>query len=136
VDEHPYSLSLALPLKTANSRKSSEFTKTSEKFLLIRYYPPERGLPMRASDSSGGNEAGQFSTTRRRRALVMASVHDQSQTGRAAWTSLCRIYWRQCISLDMGTPENRYRLESADYLMAEAGIRARAATRSSLRKDG
>jgi hypothetical protein len=54
----------------------------------------------------------------------MASVYDQGQTGRAVLTSLCRIYWWQFISLDLGTPENRYRLESADYLMAKGEIRA------------
>ena len=36
--------------------------KKSEKFLLIRYCPPERVLPMRVSDSSIGSEAGQFHT--------------------------------------------------------------------------
>jgi RNA polymerase sigma-70 factor (ECF subfamily) len=45
---------------------------------------------MRVSDSSVGGDAGQFHTTRW--TLVMASAHDQSQTGRAAF-ALCQIYW-------------------------------------------
>jgi hypothetical protein len=55
---------------------------------------------------------------------VMASAHDQSQAGRAALTSLCQINWCQFIPLDLETSENRYRLEPADYLMAEGEIGA------------
>jgi RNA polymerase sigma-70 factor (ECF subfamily) len=44
---------------------------------------------MTVSDSSLG--ADQFHTTRW--TLVIASAHDQSQTGRAALASLCQIYW-------------------------------------------
>jgi RNA polymerase sigma factor (sigma-70 family) len=46
---------------------------------------------MRVSDSSVGGDAGQFHTTRW--TLVMASAHDQSQTGRAALAALCQTYW-------------------------------------------
>lgn len=46
---------------------------------------------MRASDSSVGGDAGQFHTTRW--TLVMASAHDEGQTGRAALAALCQIYW-------------------------------------------
>jgi DNA-directed RNA polymerase specialized sigma24 family protein len=46
---------------------------------------------MKVSDSSVGGDAGQFHTTRW--TLVMASAHDQSQTGRAALAALCQIYW-------------------------------------------
>jgi RNA polymerase sigma factor (sigma-70 family) len=46
---------------------------------------------MRVSDSSVGGGAGQFHTTRW--TLVMASAHDQCQTGRAALAALCQIYW-------------------------------------------
>jgi DNA-directed RNA polymerase specialized sigma24 family protein len=46
---------------------------------------------MRMSDSSVGGDAGQFHTTRW--TLVMASAHDQSQTGRAALAALCQTYW-------------------------------------------
>jgi DNA-directed RNA polymerase specialized sigma24 family protein len=46
---------------------------------------------MRVSDSSVGGDAGQFHTTRW--TLVMASAHDQSQTGRAALAALCQAYW-------------------------------------------
>lgn len=38
-----------------------------------------------------GGEAGQFHTTRW--TLVMASAHDQNQTGREALAALCQIYW-------------------------------------------
>jgi RNA polymerase sigma factor (sigma-70 family) len=46
---------------------------------------------MRVSDSSVGGDAGQFHTTHW--TLVMASAHDQGQTGRAALAALCQIYW-------------------------------------------
>ena len=46
---------------------------------------------MRMADSSVGVGAGLFRTTRW--TLVMASAHDQSQTGRAALAALCQIYW-------------------------------------------
>jgi RNA polymerase sigma-70 factor (ECF subfamily) len=46
---------------------------------------------MKASDSSMGGEANQFHTTRW--TLVMASAHDQSQAGQAAFAALCRTYW-------------------------------------------
>jgi RNA polymerase sigma factor (sigma-70 family) len=46
---------------------------------------------MSVSDSSVGGGAGQFHTTRW--TLVMASAHDQSQSGRAAMAALCQIYW-------------------------------------------
>jgi RNA polymerase sigma factor (sigma-70 family) len=46
---------------------------------------------MRMCDSSVGVGAGLFHTTRW--TLVMASAHDQSQTGRAALAALCQIYW-------------------------------------------
>jgi DNA-directed RNA polymerase specialized sigma24 family protein len=46
---------------------------------------------MTVSDSSVGGEAAQFHTTRW--TLVMASAHDQNQTGRAALAALCQIYW-------------------------------------------
>src|SRR4029077_14461164 len=46
---------------------------------------------MRVTDSSVGGDAGQFHTTRW--TLVMASAHDQSQTGRAALAALCQLYW-------------------------------------------
>jgi RNA polymerase sigma factor (sigma-70 family) len=46
---------------------------------------------MRVSDSSAAGEAAQFHTTRW--TLVMASAHDQSQTGRAALAALCQNYW-------------------------------------------
>jgi DNA-directed RNA polymerase specialized sigma24 family protein len=46
---------------------------------------------MTVSDSSVGGEARQFRTTRW--TLVMASVRDQSPTGRAALAALCQIYW-------------------------------------------
>ena len=46
---------------------------------------------MRMADSSVGVGAGLFRTTRW--TLVMASAHDQTQTGRAALAALCQIYW-------------------------------------------
>jgi DNA-directed RNA polymerase specialized sigma24 family protein len=46
---------------------------------------------MTVSDSSVGGDACQFHTTRW--TLVMASAHDQNQTGRAALAALCQIYW-------------------------------------------
>jgi RNA polymerase sigma factor (sigma-70 family) len=46
---------------------------------------------MRASNSSMGDEADQFHTTRW--TLVMASAHDQSQAGQAALAALCNTYW-------------------------------------------
>jgi hypothetical protein len=46
---------------------------------------------VRASDSSMGGEAGQFHTTRW--TLVMASLHDQSQTGRVDLADICQTYW-------------------------------------------
>jgi len=46
---------------------------------------------MRIGDSSVRVGAGLFHTTRW--TLVIASAHDQSQTGRAALASLCQIYW-------------------------------------------
>jgi DNA-directed RNA polymerase specialized sigma24 family protein len=46
---------------------------------------------VKASDSSMGGEAGQFHTTRW--TLVMASSHDQSQTGRVALGAICQTYW-------------------------------------------
>ena len=46
---------------------------------------------MIVSDSSVGGEAAQFHTTRW--TLVIASARDQSEAGRAAFASLCQIYW-------------------------------------------
>jgi hypothetical protein len=46
---------------------------------------------MRASDSSMGGEADQFHTTCW--TVVMASLHDQSQTGRVALAAICQTYW-------------------------------------------
>jgi RNA polymerase sigma factor (sigma-70 family) len=46
---------------------------------------------MKASDSPMGGETDQFHTTRW--TLVMASAHDQSQAGQAAFAALCRTYW-------------------------------------------
>jgi DNA-directed RNA polymerase specialized sigma24 family protein len=46
---------------------------------------------MTVSDSSVGGSADKFHTTRW--TLVIASAHDQSQTGRAALAALCQIYW-------------------------------------------
>jgi RNA polymerase sigma factor (sigma-70 family) len=46
---------------------------------------------MRLSDSSVGCDSAQFHSTRW--TLVIASAHDQSQTGRAALAALCQIYW-------------------------------------------
>jgi DNA-directed RNA polymerase specialized sigma24 family protein len=46
---------------------------------------------MTAGDSSMGGEADQFHTTRW--TLVLASVDDQSQAGRAALGALCQTYW-------------------------------------------
>ena len=44
---------------------------------------------MKLGESSVGGGAGLFHTTRW--TLVMASAHDQSQTGRAALAALCQI---------------------------------------------
>src|SRR5258708_22676479 len=46
---------------------------------------------MKSGESSVAGGAGLFHTTRW--TLVMASAHDQSQTGRAALAALCQIYW-------------------------------------------
>jgi DNA-directed RNA polymerase specialized sigma24 family protein len=46
---------------------------------------------MSANDSLMGGEANQFHTTRW--TLVLASAHDQSQAGQAAFAALCRTYW-------------------------------------------
>jgi len=46
---------------------------------------------MRVGDNSLGGSADEFQTTRW--TLVIASAHDQSQTGRAAFAALCQIYW-------------------------------------------
>src|SRR5258708_10589123 len=46
---------------------------------------------MKSGESSVAGGAGLFRTTRW--TLVMASAHDQSQTGRAALAALCQIYW-------------------------------------------
>jgi hypothetical protein len=46
---------------------------------------------MKLGESSGAGDAGLFHTTRW--TLVLASAHDQSQTGRAALAALCQIYW-------------------------------------------
>jgi hypothetical protein len=54
---------------------------------------------MRASDSSMGDEAGQFHTTRW--TLVMASLHDQSQTGRVALADPVRLIGILC-TLSLG----------------------------------
>jgi predicted ArsR family transcriptional regulator len=65
----------------------------SEISSLIGYCSPRGGFPMRVSDSSVGGDAGQFHTTRW--TLAMAFARDQSQTGRAALTTLCQSYWHQ-----------------------------------------
>ena len=52
---------------------------------------------MRASDISMGREADRFHTTHW--TLVMASAHDQSQTGRAALAALCQTYWYPLYAL-------------------------------------
>ena len=65
----------------------------SEISWLIGYCSPQGGFPMRVSDSSVGGGAGQFHTTRW--TPIMASARDQSQTGRAALTTLCQTYWHQ-----------------------------------------
>src|SRR5246500_295692 len=46
---------------------------------------------MKSGESSVAGGAGLFHTTRW--TLVMASAHDQSQTGQAALAALCQIYW-------------------------------------------
>src|ERR1700741_1942628 len=46
---------------------------------------------MKSVDSSVAGRASLFDSTRW--TLVMASAHDQSQTGRAALAALCQIYW-------------------------------------------
>src|SRR5262249_9324232 len=66
--------------------------ENSENFLPIGYCLPQSGgFPMRVGDSSVGGGTSLFHTTRW--TLVMASVHDQSETGRAALAALCQIYW-------------------------------------------
>ena len=78
--------------KTVWGLRVSELTKKSENFLAIGYHLPQKEeFPMRMADSSVGVGAGLFHTTRW--TLVMASAHDQSQTGRAALAALCQIYW-------------------------------------------
>ena len=65
--------------------------KKSEISLLIGYFLPQGGFPMRVGDSSVRGGACQFHTTRW--TLVMASARDQSQPGREALAALCQIYW-------------------------------------------
>jgi hypothetical protein len=65
----------------------------------------QRWFPMRVSDSSMGGEAGQFRTTRW--TLVMASAHNQSQTGRATLAALCRTSRYRSVLLHAGAVIHR-----------------------------
>jgi hypothetical protein len=60
---------------------------------------------MKSAESSMAGGVGLFHTTRW--TLVMASAHDQSQTGRAALAALCQIYWTRYTLLRAGAVIHR-----------------------------